>query len=168
MQRKELLLYLQELRDLEFAYCKLQKAYDNEMVEFEKCCQQITQTDGWTSGRKCGFKCFLLMSLLCLVMLIAVFVAYEKVPFHTLIQGIFIVGMLIFDGIALGIFMRAENEQRKQEIIRKETEKWKERVGFLEKEKARLAQQILQMHEKLSAKYVNVTMKMYKSSEMKM
>lgn len=79
------------------------------------------------------------MSLLCLVMLIAGFVGHGTVTFKPLIQGMLIAGMLVFDGIALGIFMRAENEQRKQETIRKETEKWKERVGFLEREKARLA-----------------------------
>lgn len=148
MQRKELLHYLQELRDLEFAYWKFQKLYDDEMVEFEKHCQKSEQaevrkgsikTNSWTSGRKCGFKCFLLMSLLCLVMLIAGFVGHGTVTFKPLIQGMLIAGMLVFDGIALGIFMRAENEQRKQDTIRKETEKWKERVGFLEREKARLA-----------------------------
>ena len=148
MQRKELLHYLQELRDLEFAYWKFQKLYDDEMVEFEKYCQKIKQaevrkgsikTNGWTSGRKRGFKSCLIMSLLFLLMLIAGFIFHGKVAFKPLIQGMFIAGMLIFDGIALGIFMRVENEQRKQDTIRKETEKWKERVGFLEREKARLA-----------------------------
>lgn len=148
MQRKELLHYLQELRDLEFAYWKFQKLYDDEMAEFEKYCQKMKQaedrkesinTNSWTSGRKCGFKSCLIMSLLFLLILIAGFIGHGTVIFKPLIQGMLIAGMLIFDGIALGIFMRAENEQKKQDTIRKETEKWKERVGFLEREKARLA-----------------------------
>ena len=43
MQRKELLHYLQELRDLEFAYWKFQKLYDDEMVEFENIVRKLSR-----------------------------------------------------------------------------------------------------------------------------
>lgn len=151
MQRKALLLYLRELRDLEFAYWKLKKLYDNEAEEFKKRYQKLTQTAvvkepvkayGWTTGRKRSFKSCLIMSLVCLLILIVGLADGETVASESLFQGISIAGMLLLDGIAFGIYMRTENEQRKQEAKIKEAENlkegWKERAAFWEKEKAKV------------------------------
>lgn len=152
MQRKALLLYLRELRDLEFAYWTVKKLYDNEAEEFKKRYQKLTQTAarkkpikayGWTTGRKRSFKGCLMVSLMCLLILIAGVAGGKHIASKLLFQGMFIVGMLLFDGIAFGIYMCTENELRKQEAKIKEVENlkesWEERAAFWEKEKAKVA-----------------------------
>ena len=75
--------------------------------------KESIKTNGWTRGRKRGFKSCLIMSLLFLLMLLAGFIFRGNITFKPFIQGMLIAGMLIFDGIALGIFIRTENEQKK-------------------------------------------------------
>ena len=86
-----------------------------ELMKQAEVRKEPIKTKGWTSRRKRGFKSCLIMSLLFLLILIAGFIGHGMVTFKPLIQGMLIAGMLIFDGIALGIFMRAEKEQRTQE-----------------------------------------------------
>ena len=133
MQRKALLLYLRELRDLEFANWKLDRMVELEHATVEKEYGELNymeyrnepvEFNGWTGGRKFGFWASLIMSLLYPILLFSGMIMGEKAAFDSFFQGICIFGFFIFGGIAIAIYISVDNDKRENEEERKSAEEF--------------------------------------------
>ena len=125
MNRKALLLYLRELRDLEFASWKIEQMYNDELQRFEEKYHELTdmffvdepiKISGWNGLRKFGFISCLIMSVLIGVMLAVAKITGEDFASDSSFVGFFLFFALMLAGFATAIYVcvafdRSENEE---------------------------------------------------------
>lgn len=99
MQRKALLLYLRELRDLEFANWKLEKMYNSELKNYNREYNELTRIEtmdeppefkAWTGVNILGFGFCLIMSLMGLIAMIGLVIEKPSAGFLFLFLFMFL------------------------------------------------------------------------------
>lgn len=120
MQRKALLLYLREIRDLEFANWKIEKMFMEEQEIFEKEYKELTRIEcmdeppeikGWSGGRMFGIAFCLIMIIFSIITFLYAIIA-EHIP---LLSGflffISLLGIGMFGWFTWAIYTEINSER---------------------------------------------------------